>query len=152
METPLIPNPVVYCAYAKETSASGTARRNVCSANFNGIGVTNQAHPTLEANTCQENEFGINYMESAAGVARHNVCRLNREDDLYVDPSAHPILEENRTGSPGPQTAQAGSQTERTLYEVAFAKGGRFFIVHLASTSAIATSRSLTDVSLSKTM
>jgi parallel beta-helix repeat protein len=98
-------------------SAAGTARHNVCSANKSGIVVGNQAHPTLEANTCQENAYGIGYTDNAAGVARHNVCRLNREDDLYVGPSAHPMLEENRTGSPEPQTAQTGSQTERTLYE-----------------------------------
>jgi len=109
-------------------SAAGTARHNVCSANGSGIGLVEQAHPTLEANTCQENlQYGIIYLDNAAGVARNNVCSLNKPDDLYVEPPAHPVLQENRTGSPEPQTAQTGSQTERTLYEVALPKGAILF-------------------------
>jgi parallel beta-helix repeat protein len=59
--------------------------------------VDDQAQPTLEGNTCRENkEYGIAYFENSAGVARQNICADNAIDDIYVAPTAQPILKDNR--------------------------------------------------------
>jgi parallel beta-helix repeat protein len=79
-------------------SASGTARNNLCTANgLHGIEVNEQAQPTLEGNTCRENEWsGIAYFGNAGGVARNNECIGNGKDGIYVDSTACPMLRDNR--------------------------------------------------------
>jgi parallel beta-helix repeat protein len=101
-------NKLMGIGYADD--AAGTARHNVCSANGSGIGVVERAHPTLEANTCQENlQYGLIYIDNAAGVARNNAFSLNEPDDLYVESSAHPMLQENYSTTLHPR----GEQTPR---------------------------------------
>jgi parallel beta-helix repeat protein len=102
-------------------NSAGVARQNICIGNeFHGIYVGGQAQPTLEGNTCRENkecgievsgqarptlegntcrenkEYGIAYFENSAGVARQNICADNAIDDIYVAPTAQPILKDNR--------------------------------------------------------
>jgi parallel beta-helix repeat protein len=86
------------CGIAYLGSASGTARNNLCTANgLDGIGVYDQAQPTLEGNTCRENMVdGISYQNNAGGVARNNECIGNGEDGIYVDSTACPMLRDNR--------------------------------------------------------
>jgi parallel beta-helix repeat protein len=77
-------------------SAAGVARRNTCRGNEdNGIAVLDQAQPTLEDNTCQENDYGIVYFDSAAGVARRNTCTANDEAGIAVGDQARPTLDDN---------------------------------------------------------
>ena len=62
-----------------------------------GIEVGGQARPTLEGNTCRENkQDGIAHFENSAGVARQNICIGNAIVDIYVAPTAQPILKDNR--------------------------------------------------------
>jgi parallel beta-helix repeat protein len=78
-------------------NSAGVARQNICIGNECGIYVDDQAQPTLEGNTCRENkEYGIAYFENSAGVARQNICADNAIDDIYVAPTAQPILKDNR--------------------------------------------------------
>jgi parallel beta-helix repeat protein len=109
------------CGIAYFENSAGVARQNICIGNeFHGIYVGGQAQPTLEGNTCRENkecgievsgqarptlegntcrenkEYGIAYFENSAGVARQNICADNAIDDIYVAPTAQPILKDNR--------------------------------------------------------
>jgi parallel beta-helix repeat protein len=78
-------------------NSAGVARQNICIGNRHGIYVGGQAQPTLEGNTCRENkECGIAYFDNSAGVARQNICADNAIDDIYVSPTAQPILKDNR--------------------------------------------------------
>jgi len=61
-----------------------------------GIRVWQQAHPTLESNSCQRNEScGIVYCGTAAGMARTNECHENKLFGIQVTDQAHPTLEGN---------------------------------------------------------
>jgi parallel beta-helix repeat protein len=102
-------------------NSAGVARQNICIGNgLHGIGVNDQARPTLEGNTCRENkecgievsgqarptlegntcrenkDSGIAYFDNSAGVARQNICADNAINDIYVAPTAQPILKDNR--------------------------------------------------------
>jgi parallel beta-helix repeat protein len=102
-------------------NSAGVARQNICIGNgYHGIGVNGQAQPTLEGNTCRENkecgikvsgqarptlegntcrenkDSGIAYFDNSAGVARQNICADNAINDIYVAPTAQPILKDNR--------------------------------------------------------
>jgi len=74
----------------------GHVRECVASGNEGmGIRVSEQAQPTLEGNTCQENkDTGIAYFDSAAGVARQNTC-VGGITGIYVGEQAQPTLEGN---------------------------------------------------------
>ena len=61
-----------------------------------GIRCTDKAAPTLEENTCENNEFhGIEYVGDAGGTARKNICRGNKVDGIHIRNTAAPTLEEN---------------------------------------------------------
>ncbi|MBP1466216.1 right-handed parallel beta-helix repeat-containing protein, partial [Candidatus Chloroploca sp. M-50] len=61
-----------------------------------GIYVGDQAQPTLEANTCQQNQqSGIGYGGSAGGTARQNTCTGNTKHGISVTEQAQPTLEAN---------------------------------------------------------
>jgi parallel beta-helix repeat protein len=85
------------CGIVYFKNSAGVARQNICIGNECGIYVGGQAQPTLEGNTCRENkECGIAYFDNSAGVARQNICADNAIDDIYVSPTAQPILKDNR--------------------------------------------------------
>jgi len=79
----------------------GNARGTVVGCDFtgnagNGIAVTGQAQPTLEANTCRTNEgSGIRYGGNANGIARENICAGNLFHGIEVYEQARPTLEAN---------------------------------------------------------
>mgnify|MGYP000624978747 CR=1 FL=1 len=61
-----------------------------------GIYVAGQAQPTLEGNTCSNNELlGIAFFGDAGGVARENECSNNGRMGICVGEQAQPTLEEN---------------------------------------------------------
>ncbi|MBC7352700.1 MAG: right-handed parallel beta-helix repeat-containing protein, partial [Thermogutta sp.] len=61
-----------------------------------GIWVWDEAAPTLEGNTCEENQHdGIAYFGNASGTARNNVCRKNGSGGIWVWAEAAPTLEGN---------------------------------------------------------
>lgn len=60
-----------------------------------GISVREQAHPLLEANTCEDNGTGIGYSENAGGIARKNLCQNNQSKGIEVSGEAVPFLEAN---------------------------------------------------------
>ena len=63
---------------------------------LHGIAVSNQAQPTLEANTCQGNkQSGIAYSGNATGTARQNTCTDNDLYGISVQEQAQPTLEAN---------------------------------------------------------
>jgi parallel beta-helix repeat protein len=78
-------------------AAGGMVRRNDCSANgLHGISVNDEATPTLEQNTCLNNEqVGIRYSESGAGTARQNECAENGLHGISVHEQARPVLDAN---------------------------------------------------------
>ena len=60
-----------------------------------GIGIAEQAPPTLEENVCNDNEGGgIYYWLNATGLARKNECSGNRAG-IYVPETADPELVDN---------------------------------------------------------
>lgn len=77
--------------------AHPTIQGNTCTRNKEvGIIVADNAQPTLEGNTCQENKAaGIVYSNNAAGTARNNNCTGNGMVGIVVAYDAHPTLEGN---------------------------------------------------------
>ncbi len=78
-------------------TARGTVSNCVCRNNgLHGIGVSGQAQPVLEGNTCENNKRnGLAYFDSAGGTARNNTCRNNGANGIYVKKGAKPQLEGN---------------------------------------------------------
>jgi len=61
-----------------------------------GIRAQDQAQPTLEGNTCTDNEsLGIGYRDSARGIARKNDCSRNGHHGIQIVGQAQPLLEQN---------------------------------------------------------
>ena len=61
-----------------------------------GICCTDQAAPTLEENTCENNaKYGIYYGGNAGGTARKNICRGNTLSGIAAFDKAALTLEEN---------------------------------------------------------
>ena len=79
-----------------EGDARGTVRDCIASSNDDGIRVSYQAQPTLEANTCEQNKNnGIAYVGTASGSARNNTCRANGAYGIAVGERAGPTLDTN---------------------------------------------------------
>ncbi len=75
-------------------TAGGAARENECARNAIGIAVAVEAHPTLERNICNENDYGIAYLENGSGQASQNECMRNKIG-LTIGTSASPELRDN---------------------------------------------------------
>ncbi|MBP1468937.1 right-handed parallel beta-helix repeat-containing protein, partial [Candidatus Chloroploca sp. M-50] len=74
----------------------GLIRQCEARGNVIGISVDEQAQPTLEGNTCQQNQWsGIAYFDSAGGTARKNICSSNTKYGISVNAQAQPTLEGN---------------------------------------------------------
>jgi len=86
---------VVGIAYFLGTPA-GMAVGNSCSENVIGINVAQEAHPTLEMNTCANNErAGIGYTGSARGTVNANICKSNNVSGILVTQQSQPTLKKN---------------------------------------------------------
>lgn len=85
------------CGISVMGSACPSLLKNDCSENtVAGILVSNEANPTIELNTCKDNqESGISYKHSATGIARFNQCIGNNLCGILVIEQATPILERN---------------------------------------------------------
>lgn len=66
-------------------------------ANDTGIDVRNDAQPTLEANSCENNRGGIHYFDRTEGIALDNICTSNYAG-IVVQGTAQPTLESNACG------------------------------------------------------
>ena len=77
--------------------SGGEARENECRENgLHGISVRGHAAPTLVGNRCEKNaQDGIVYWEESGGEARENVCRENGLDGIAVLERAVPVLKNN---------------------------------------------------------
>jgi parallel beta-helix repeat protein len=62
---------------------------------LHGIRLSEEAQPTLESNTCRENQVGIVYVGSASGTAWDNTCENNAFHGIQVGEQARPTLEGN---------------------------------------------------------
>lgn len=69
---------------------------------LDGISIADQAQPTLEANTCQENKWsGISYSGNSSGTARQNTCSGNGGligrlgSGIFISGWAQPTLQAN---------------------------------------------------------
>jgi parallel beta-helix repeat protein len=83
-------------------NAAGVARLNRSEENFGGIGVSDEAQPTLEENIITRNvTAGIAYFRSAGGVASRNDCSGNGIDGIAVFEEAVPTLEGNTCNDNG---------------------------------------------------
>jgi len=56
----------------------GLASENECTGNRIGIGVAVEAMPTLERNLCNDNDYGIAYVENGGGKGYANTCSRNK--------------------------------------------------------------------------
>lgn len=64
---------------------AGTAEGNICSGNIEtGICVSHNASPSILRNTCEENKWGIAFVDFATGTVEENTCRRNTETGICV--------------------------------------------------------------------
>ena len=56
-----------------------------------------RSNPDLRKNYCAMNEeAGILYTDSSGGLAYRNECRDNGRYGIWVDVTAHPVLDDNQ--------------------------------------------------------
>jgi parallel beta-helix repeat protein len=72
----------------------GLIQSSIVSANDSGIGLAEQAQPSLEGNICLENETGIYYTGKSGGIARGNEISMSFFG-IHLYDQVHPTLEQN---------------------------------------------------------
>lgn len=104
-----------------------------------GILVVDQAQPTLEGNSCQENkQSGIGYSGSAAGTARQNTCSANEWHGIRVQDQAHPTLEANTCQANQASGIVIFDQAQPTLEANTCQENGQFGIAYLGDVAVVA--------------